>query len=611
MESSRCLLRDTGGSTGDVVADIAYLGPNNYTEDQLIARLEQETPTLISVDTETVSLKDRRMIGFGIGLNEREAVYFPTWHTSKYLALAWRLLASPCVKAFHNAPYDLHALDNYLTREELDVPDGDGFIGPVYYGSREHPLLADSSLMGRVQGLPVGSLQDMARAYLSMIIAAISDILPARQNMLDLSTETVAHKCMRDCLATIRLHSKLGGGAWWEPDGHTWSYEPNLVEGYDPTEPTSYYVSPQMKDCYQVDIRIIPLLMRMSMRGLALRPNRVGNWYEKYSKEKLFYEDICDKEFFNPSSPQQVGFILAQRGNWLPFTRSKKQLKTDDEVLSELSDPLAGVVLKYREVAKLLSTYLRKWLGEDRAYTHFRLDLSTSRLASYDDNMQNIPKPIRDVFAPDSGAWSWADYSEIEMRMIAYASQDPVMMKVYEEGGSVHADTQLTLWPDSNPDNSTVRRKAKDFNFAMSFNAKIKTLAEHSKLPISVCTDCREVWIVRYKVAYNWIQRQIEEGPSRGYAETLDGRRCKLPELGTAPYEHIEKCAINYIPQGSAAGVVKRAMLKCDKLGMDQALQVHDEILVDGVVEFPEDLAHVLPGIHTPFKASVSPIWGS
>ncbi len=590
------------------MADIAYLGPNDYTEEQLIARLEHETPALVSVDTETVSLKDRRMIGFGIGLNEREAVYFPTWHTSKYLALAWRLLASACIKVFHNAPYDLHALDDYLAREELEVPGGDCFIGPVYYGSKEHPLLEDTSLIGRVQGLPVGALQDMARAYISMITNAISDILPAGKNMLDLPTEVTAHKCMRDCLATIRLFGKLGGGAWWEPDGHTWSYEPNMAKGYDPLEPTSYYVSPQMKDCYQVDVRIIPLLMKMSMRGLALRPHRVNAWYDKYIGEKQFYEDICNKNFFNPASPQQVGFILAQRGNWLPLTRSKKQLRTDDETLSKLTDPLATVVLGHRKVAKLLGTYLRPWLGEDRAYTHFRLDISTARLASYDRNMQNIPAGVKDVFAPDSGAWSSLDYSQIELVMFANITQDPVMLKAYAEGQDLHTIAQKVLWPNSDSGDKEARRRVKVFNFARIYDASAWTLSANTGLPVEVCAKYQAILANLYSTGEAWINAQ-REGPFN-YAENIYGRRCKLPGAGEAPLDHIIKCKICYPHQSSAAEIVKRAMLKCDGLGMNQALQVHDEILVDGVVEFPEDLAHILPGVHTPFKTSVSPIWG-
>src|SRR3990172_6118105 len=334
--------------------DIPYLGPEDYDQESLVARLKAEQPTILSIDTETVSLKDRRIIGIGIGLNQREAVYFPVWpYRSKHLDLAWRLLATYSTKVFHNAMYDLTAITDYM---ELQVED----------------------------------------------IDAISDILPERKTMLDLPLEVVANKCMRDCLATIRLYYKQGGPEWWGPDGHAWSYEPSYFGGWDPLEPDSYHVSPQMKDCYQVDMRLIPLLMRMSRRGIALRPDRVESWYRRVRKQVQVYEEICEKEGFEPSKNQQVGYVLASRGNFLPFTKSGKQLKTDNEVLENLNYPLAVVVLQYRKYSKLKGTYLEPWLDEERAYTNFRLDLSTARLSSFDRNMQNIPVPIRDVFEPDS-----------------------------------------------------------------------------------------------------------------------------------------------------------------------------------------------------------------
>ena len=99
------------------------------------------------------------------------------------------------------------------------------------------------------------------------------------------------------------------------------------------------------------------------------------------------------------------------------------------------------------------------------------------------------------------------------------------------------------------------------------------------------------------------------EGPYRGYATTIFGRKARLPRLGEVAFEHIQKCAINYTPQGSAADVVKRAMLRCDDMGFNQALQVHDEILVDGVVEFPDELAYIHPGINTPFTVHTGTDW--
>ncbi|KKM74981.1 hypothetical protein LCGC14_1394770, partial [marine sediment metagenome] len=457
-----------------------------------------------------------------------------------------------------------------------------------------------------IQALPNGSLQDTARAYIGMMIDSVQDILPERGTMLDLSFADVAHKCLMDCLATLRIYFKEGGDNWWEADSHTWKYELNWYDGCDPLEPTSYTVTQAMKDCYQVDMKLIPLLMCMSRRGMALRSDLVEDWYERTGKAQLFMQDICTKEGFEPGKPQQVGMVLAERGSFLPFTPSGKQLATGNDLLSNLSDPLATVVLKYREYTKLKSTYLVKLRGQRRAYTHFRMDLSTARLSSYDDNQQNIPPRIREIFAPDSGTWSDLDYDQIEMRKFAYITQDPVMLEAYHQGSDIHAITQMALWPNSDLGDKVMRVRAKTFNFAMIFYALVKTLSHHTKLPESICRAYREIWVETYPTAYAWMKAQ-EEGED--YVETIYGNRCHLPSGVQFTWKHIVNCRINYGPQSSAAGTVKRAMLLCERQHMDIALQIHDEILVDGKVDFPPELAHIYPELHTPFKVRQSPYW--
>ncbi|KKL46743.1 hypothetical protein LCGC14_2342480, partial [marine sediment metagenome] len=324
--------------------NIAYYGPHDYSEEQLIERLKSEHPSVIAIDTETISLKDRTLIGIGIALNEREAVYFPILpDCSKYLYLAWRLMSTPGVKVFFNALYDLYALTEYRADSDMgrgseyQIADLDGWRGakvqearlPGWLGGGQ---LADPSAMGHIQALPNNSLQDTARAYISMTIDAISDILEPRQTMLDLPTSVVAKKCLEDSIATLRIFYKQRGPEWWETDPHTWDYEANWYDGCDPFEPTSYTVTQAMKDCYQIDMKLIPLLMRMSRRGMALRSDLVEDWYERTSKAQLFMQDICTKEGFEPGKPQQVGMVLAERGSFLPFTPSGKQLATGNDI---------------------------------------------------------------------------------------------------------------------------------------------------------------------------------------------------------------------------------------------------------------------------------------
>jgi len=284
-------------------------------------------------------------------------------------------------------------------------------------------------------------------------------------------------------------------------------------------------------------------------------------------------------------------------------------LKVDEEVLSQCSDPLAQVVLLYRERDKLLSTYIRPWLGEERAYTHFGLETGTGRLRSFDRNLQNVPKRIREIFEPDSGVWSWFDDNQLEMRVFAHLSQDPMMLEAYRLGSDIHTTTQVVLWPGSNLQDEVLRVKVKGFNFSMIFLAQPPTLSKHSGLPLETCKRFREEWLDYYEIAADYMVRQQETNLGQGWSMTDYGRKQKLPDPDIFPPAHIASCAINYPTQGTAADIVKRQMLMCEEL--DLAVQVHDEVLQDGDEEFPEGLDHIHPELYTPFKVKSGPVWSA
>ena len=360
-------------------------------------------------------------------------------------------------------------------------------------------------------------------------------------------------------------------------------------------------------DNYSVDMKLIPILIGMSARGIALRQEPLQAWDTRLGEDALHYKDICEREGFDPGKNQQVGYMLALRGNILPFTRGGKQLKTDEDTLLGLDDPLATIVLQYRKATKLRSTYITPWLGKKRAYTNFRMDLSTSRLASFDRNIQNIPPAVREIFAPDSGVWTWMDWSQIEMRIFAYITQDPVMLDAYKTGKDIHSITQEALWPGSSPTNEEIRTKAKSFNFAMVYYATARTLSKTFRLPMELCSQYRAAWLDLYHVAHEWMESQIHiQGE---WVETLFGRRLRLPDPIETSEGHVNKCKINYPVQGTAAGVVARGMLMCDGLDYNHVAQVHDELLFDGDVDPPESLRHILPGVDLPFKVNKSPVW--
>ena len=549
-------------------AGVGYRGPADPSlgVEALVKRLD-DAQGVVAVDTETISIKDRTCIGLSIALGPTESIYFRMLpDTSEFWQHAMRAVARPdLTKVYHNALFDLGVLST---------------VAPHMY-QPDVTNIADTSLIAKVQGQPA-RLKDLAFDRLGLEIQAIDDILPSRHTMLDLFWGDVASKCMQDSMATYGLYM----------DQPPEELPPNLL------------------DCYEVDLQLIPILIAMSKRGLALRQGLLQAHDEQLRRDLLYYTDICDKENFNPGSNQQVGMTLAKRGSVLPFTRSRRQLKVSEDILTMLSDPLAALVLKYRAAKKLLSTYVEPWLGQERAYTHFRMDLSTARLASFDRNLQNIPKPMREIFAPDHGIWTSADWSQIELRVWAYVTGDPTMLRAYRESKDIHTITQMALWPNSKPSDPIARRFAKNFNFAMIYLATPETLARSTGLSVRVCQAYREHWLALYPVGYQWMLRQSIEGPEQGYVETLMGRVLVLPLLAESTPAHRSKCAINYPIQGTAAEIVKRGMLIVGGMGIEQAVQVHDELLCDGDYNMPvEKLAHIHGGIYTPVEVTKGPDW--
>jgi DNA polymerase I-like protein with 3'-5' exonuclease and polymerase domains len=588
---------EASGDTGqgqEAEPSVAYIGPGNPgTEVEALELVEQAARDygVIAVDTETVSLKNRTCIGLGISCHGHR-VYLSV--ESEYFDRALELPANPHLKkVYHNAAFDLGVL--------WDTGHWRGVVYPDWGN------IADTSTMAQVQGLPA-NLSVLAARVLGIEIKEISDILPERQDMTDVAFAITAAKCMDDVKATEALYYKMGGPEWDDlTNPHDWQPSQNIDLVWILDMPSNFHVSSRIKDCYHVDVNLLPILHRMGRAGLSLRKDRVRAWHDRLSTDMLTYGDVCQKIGFNPGSNQQVGYVLAARGNMLPFTDTRKQLKVDEKILRKMEDPLAQVVLNYRKAQKLRGTYIEPCLEADRFYTHYRVDLATGRLASFDRNVQNIPPEVREIFEPDSGTWTDADASQVEMRMWAYQTQDPTMLKAYREGANVHLITQAALWPKSRPKEEPIYTKSKTFNYAMIFDADEDTLSENTGIPVKQCGEFRKTWLQTYPVgALKMVEWKREECQ---WVESDFGRRMRLPDLATFGEKHRNNCKLNYRPQGTAADIIKRCMILADAIGLPQVVQVHDEILFDGLVEIPDEWGRLHPGIATPFDTRVGPDW--
>ncbi len=584
------------------MANLAYFGPRTPLSELAAIELVEDsarTYGIVAIDTETVSLANRTCIGMGVSCRKHR-IYI-TVESPWFMRVAQFAADSNLLKVYHNCMFDLQVLWDHCWTYNGPLPD-------LYN-------IADTSIMAQVQGLPA-NLSELTAILLAREIKEISDILPERKTMLDLDFEVVAGKCCDDIKATEDIFYKMDGQTWTSPEPHDWEPIVNLDFGWIMSIPSCFHVSSRIKECYRVDLSLVPILHRMGNRGIALREDKVREWYKKLSEECLRLYDMCNREGFNPGSNQQVGLVLAFRGNVLNLTDSGKQLKTDEEQLESLNDPLAHVVLAYRKASKLKGTYIdpfwdskRDCLSSDRFYTHYRLDLATGRLASSDRNIQNIPPDLRNIFEPDneSGMWTDMDASQIELRIWAYITRDPVMLNAYKNNDNLHVITQKTLWPNTQPKEEPYYTRAKTFTYAMIFDADPPTLAKHTKLPLRTCAEFRKLWLARYPVGAEWM-RQQRLNPSP-WVESEFGRRMRLPDPMRQGQKHVDNCKLNYNPQGTAAGVIKRCMLLASAEHMPMAAQVHDEILADGIVDVPDIWTRIHPEIATPFDRRVSSVW--
>src|SRR3990172_5251354 len=312
---------------------IYYQGPKDMDPITAWKSIDWRQVTQIAVDTETINLKDRTCLGIGI-CHDQDRFYIPTYPISQYVPQAMYLLENPAInKIYFNCTFDLDVLENLAKSEPgLPMPDATN--------------ISDASIMAQVMGIPL-SLENLSQELLNEHnpFSIRLMLLDAESNsMLDILPEDLAEKCMWDIYYTWRCWEELNDR-----------------------------ILTRQKDCYDVDIQLIPILRTIQHKGLALNKQVITNHQSTLQEEVDHLHAICQNLGFNPGSPKQVGEFLAFRGNNLPvgskLNPASTTIRTDADTLELLTDPVAKLVLRYREKKKLLSTYVVPWIGLDRAYT--------------------------------------------------------------------------------------------------------------------------------------------------------------------------------------------------------------------------------------------------
>ena len=359
----------------------------------------------------------------------------------------------------------------------------------------------------------------------------------------------------------------------------------------------------------ELDMPLIRVLAEMEYRGIGLDSAALDAYSEELVAKLADIEAeiyrLCGHEF-NIGSTQQLQKVLFEERGLKPKKKTKTGYSTDTTVLEELSadDPVPELVLRYRGLSKLKSTYvdaLPKMVNPETARIHTSLVISgtaTGRIASRNPNLQNIPirdeegRRIRDAFVPaDGNAFVSADYSQIELVVLAHLSGDPELTEAFTSGRDVHAATGARIFGCSPEEvNPEQRRIAKTINFGVMYGMSAFRLARDLKIPRKEADAFIQSYFSTYSRIRSFVDESVQSARETGYSTTLLGRLRPIPELKSrnrVEREGAERIAVNTPIQGSAADIVKRAMLNVDrvlqekKLNARLILQVHDELMIE------------------------------
>ena len=375
-----------------------------------------------------------------------------------------------------------------------------------------------------------------------------------------------------------------------------------------------------------IEMPLISILAQMEREGIKLDIPRLKKYGTECMQELSALSEqirrMCQEPQLNISSPKQLGIVLFEKLHLDPQAKRTpgKQYATDEETLLSLSDrhPVIPLILEYRSLSKLLSTYIDPLpsmvnRATGRIHTTFNQALTaTGRLSSQKPNMQNIPireergRELRRVFTPRSNDYLLlsADYSQIELRIMAHLSQDPHFIDAFQRGEDIHLATAAKIF-HCTPQEVTKeqRNRAKTANFGIIYGISSFGLSQRLHIPRAESKALIETYFKNYPKVMEYIQNQISSAKELGYVSTLLHRRRYLPDIhakNVALRNLAERNAVNAPIQGSAADIIKIAMVRiAQKIGQQKwrsrmILQVHDELVFDLYKPEKEEFTHMV-----------------
>lgn len=568
------------------------------------------TNKILSLDTETTSTHpvDAELVGLSFSVKENEAFYVAI-PANREEALKLVNIFKPVyenketLKVGQNIKYDMEVLRNYGI--EIQGPMFDTMIAHYLINPELHH-----------------NMDYMAETLLNYKTIHIEELIGEKgrhqKSMRDLEPKDVYEYAAEDADITLKLKNVL---------------EPKLKEANAD------------KLFWEMEMPLVPVLADMEMTGVCLDTASLKETSELFTKrmtdlEKKIYEEAGEQ--FNISSPKQVGDILFGKMQLVEKPKKTRtgQYVTSEEVLQQLraKAPIVANILDYRGLKKLLGTYvdaLPKLINPRTGHIHTSFNqtiTATGRLSSSDPNLQNIPvrdddgKEIRKCFVPEPGCLFFsADYSQIELRIMAHLSGDENMIEAFREGFDIHRATAAKIWHETMDDvTDAQRKKAKQANFGIIYGITTYGLAQRMEIPNGEARQLIDDYFTTFPKVHTYMEKAKEEAREKGYAETLFGRRRYLPDINSkngTVRGFAERNAINAPIQGSEADIIKVAMIriwrrfKAEGIRSKMILQVHDELNFSVYPEEKEQVERiVIEEMQGAYKLSVPLIadagWG-
>ena len=370
---------------------------------------------------------------------------------------------------------------------------------------------------------------------------------------------------------------------------------------------------------HEIEMPLAEVLFEMEKTGVAADTEVLNRLGAEYTAEiESVSEEIYSLagERFNISSSMQLSRILFEKLGLPTYKKTKKGFSTDTEVLNKLMNlhPLVPLVLKYRQVTKLNSTYIegiRPYVRDGVIHTKYNQTLtSTGRLSSSEPNLQNIPvrdeagKEIRRMFVPQQDVLISADYSQIELRLLADFSRDASLIDAFNRGEDIHAIVAAEIFGiPKELVTANMRRNAKVVNFGIIYGMSDFGLSESIGVSVAKAREYIKTYYERYPTIKNYLNGNVEQARKTGYVTTITGRRRQIPEINSSNFQlrsFGERAAMNMPLQGSAADIIKLAMIRVNNLLVSGGykskliMQIHDELIVEAPENEKKQAAQIL-----------------